>query len=337
MGKVTSIARLPTIPRPEGAVDLNAIEALGSAISNALTTVDDLATLQLWRSQTAALAAYLRGKELHLPMRAAQHKVEARIGQLLIATSQTRGRKAPLPAQEAAISQTDRYRFRALARGLANGLTEEDWRQPRDVLIASIMKRFPAAPRVSTTVDKRGKAAKPLADRVDEIRELAAAGMDAARIANEIGTCVRYVQDIARWEKIELPTASAPKAKPHQARELEIQRLADEGMRAAQIGAVIGVSAERVRYLAKRAAITLADTAIGRPRRLDAVRILTETINGIDAYVSGLTMLDGAPLPAMPTDDATELMQSLMRSLNGLKKLRTRMEDSYARPNHPAT
>jgi len=284
----TAVMKLPTIPAPEALVALADIEALESSITKQLVTVDDLDVLQLWRAQAAALATYLHGKQLHLPMLAVQRKIEARIGQVLGEPRNGGDKRRPhFPHVGSEISKNDRLRFRILARGLAGGLPDEEWRLGRDALLKLIHARFPVTPKtrnVPTVVKSDGRTYKPEAMRAEEIKRHAA-----------------------------------------------------EGMRAAQIGEAIGMSAERVRHLAKRADIVLADKAIGRPRRLDAMRILTETINGVDAYVSGLTMLDGVPLPEMPARDATELMQSIMRSINGLKKLRTRMEDSYARPISTAT
>src|SRR6185369_4828619 len=79
----TAVMKLPTIPAPEALVALADIEALESSITKQLVTVDDLDVLQLWRAQAAALATYLHGKQLHLPMLAVQRKIEARIGQVL--------------------------------------------------------------------------------------------------------------------------------------------------------------------------------------------------------------------------------------------------------------
>lgn len=111
----------------------------------------------------------------------------------------------------------------------------------------------------------------------------------------------------------------------------EIAALAQKGNRAAQIAETLSLSEQQVRRLAKVGGVALPDVAIGRTRHLDAKRVLTETINGVDAYVSGLSMLDGAALPELSTAERTDLLQALSRSINGLRKLRTKLtEDVYA-------
>jgi hypothetical protein len=118
--------------------------------------------------------------------------------------------------------------------------------------------------------------------------------------------------------------------KPRAERIKEITKRAEQGMRAEQISSEIGVRADYVRQVAKDEGIAIPDDVIGGTRRLNAKRILTETVNGVDAYVSGLSMLDGVDLPDLPSSERGDLMQALSRSINGLKKLRTKMEKFYA-------
>lgn len=125
-------------------------------------------------------------------------------------------------------------------------------------------------------------------------------------------------------------------AKPRIERVKEITKLAESGHRAAQIAEKTGLDEKTVRKIAGEAEIPLPDAAIGKVRKLDAKRILTETINGVDAYVSGLSMLDEIELPSLSDSEKQELMQALSRSINGLRKLRSRMESQYARSNATA-
>lgn len=118
--------------------------------------------------------------------------------------------------------------------------------------------------------------------------------------------------------------------KPRAERVKEIEKRAEQGMRASQIADDIGIDERTVRTIANEENILLPDKAIGKVRKLDVVRILTETVHGVDAYVSGLSMLDGVNLPDLPARERAELMQALSRSINGLKKLRTKMEKAYA-------
>lgn len=134
----------------------------------------------------------------------------------------------------------------------------------------------------------------------------------------------------------EVVQADGTVKKPRAERVKEIRRHAEAGMRAAQIATELGIGEQQVRKIAQQEQIQLPDEAIGRRARLDPERILTETINGIDAYVSGLSMLDGVGLPPLATSDRNDLMQALSRSINGLKKLRTKMEKAYARSDATA-
>lgn len=118
--------------------------------------------------------------------------------------------------------------------------------------------------------------------------------------------------------------------KPRIERVKEITKRAEQGMRASQIADDIGIDERTVRLIANEESIALPDFTIGKVRRLDVSRILTETIQGVDAYVSGLSMLDGVELPALSTAERGDLMQALSRSINGLKKLRNKMEKVYA-------
>lgn len=124
--------------------------------------------------------------------------------------------------------------------------------------------------------------------------------------------------------------------KPVAQRAKEIATLAGSGHRAAQIAKKAGISEQQVRKIAQEKDIKLPDETIGRTRRIDAKRVLTETINGVDAYVSGLTMLEEVELPALSATEQRELTEALLRSINGLRKLRVRMEKTYARSQSSA-
>lgn len=271
---------LPMVPKPGTAICIADIERLEAHVAREVAAITDVEQLQEWKSQAAALKAYLRGKELHGPMLGAQRRVEARIGQLLGDAREAQCRPGgALPCEVKGISGTDRQRFRILARGLERGLADDEWRSGRRSLIELIQSRYPMPKRQPEVVIQKDGVVK----------------------------------------------------KSFETRTVEIQRLVEEGNRATQIAQKLGISEDNVRGLARRAGIQLADAAIGKRRRPDARRILTETINGVDAYVSGLSMLDGADLPALSTEERDELMQALSRSINGLRKLRTQMENAYAR------
>lgn len=141
---------------------------------------------------------------------------------------------------------------------------------------------------------------------------------------------------MARRTPSEVVTTEGKVKKSREERVREIQNLAAQGNRAGQIATELGIGEERVRELARSASITLPDAAIGRVLRPDSKRILTETVNGVDAYVSGLSMLDDVGLPELDMQEQNDLMQALSRSINGLKKLRAKMEKQYAGSNATA-
>lgn len=274
---------LPVLPRVGTAITLPDVQLVEAQIAQSIATVTDLETLEEWQARAAALAQYLKGKELHGPMLGAQRRVEARIGQLL-GEAHNGGDKKQFPRVETAISPVDRNRFRILARGLDRGLADEEWRSSRKDLIALIQERYPVARRQpEVVVQKDGVIKKSRPERAKEIRDLAASGFRAAQIS----------------EKLKL-------------------------------------GEEQVRRIAKEEDVVLPDLTIGRTKKLDGKRILSETIAGIDAYVSGLSMLDDVDLPVLEASEISDLMQALSRSINGLRKLRIRMEKEYAGPHTSA-
>lgn len=143
-----------------------------------------------------------------------------------------------------------------------------------------------------------------------------------------------------RWPMPRKVTTTVTEAgqvrKPRDEREAEIAELALDGYKASQIAKKLNISESRVRGIARDAGIILPDKAIGKRARLDARRILIETVEGCDAYVSGLSLLSELPFPNLTKDEVNSLAQALMRSLNGLRKLRVKLEDYRERLNSTA-
>lgn len=177
----------------------------------------------------------------------------------------------------------------------------------------------------------------PRQDR-NRFRQLARAlevNLDECHWRQSRRSLIAYLQENYPVER-RIPTVTQMNGvtkKPRAERVKEIVKRVDQGMRAAQIADDIGLDEQQVRKIAKQEGIVLPDAAIGKRARIDIARVLTETISGVDAYVSGLSILDEIDLPQLP--ESAELMQALARSINGLKKLRTKMEKAYAR--HDAT
>lgn len=166
-------AKLPALPNRRALPDVASAEALEARLTAALPGVDNVEVLEEWRAQAAALAEYLRGRELQGPMLGAQRRVEARIGQLLgeperggRGQTQTYAFDFPRP--------NDRSDFRLLARALNGGLslTEEEWRQSRAGLVALIKERLPDPPRssiASRDVKARLKLRREFGGRLKEL------------------------------------------------------------------------------------------------------------------------------------------------------------------------
>ncbi|MDN5870467.1 MAG: hypothetical protein L0H73_07075 [Nitrococcus sp.] len=112
-------------------------------------TASSLSDLGITKSQssrwqkTAALEAYLRGKELQKPILGAQRRVEARIGQLLGEAQQaTNQHTEPLRMSNGSIERrADRHDFRLLARGF-ECLADEEWRRSRRALVSVVRNKL---------------------------------------------------------------------------------------------------------------------------------------------------------------------------------------------------
>jgi hypothetical protein len=119
--------QLPVIPKPDTALRFSQVLAIESNIATVIGDLDDIDALNELHAQAAALASWLKGKELEGPMLGAQRRIEARIGQLM-------GRAKPgnphgnLTRESSYLNEADRYRFRILARGFGL-LKDEEWRR----------------------------------------------------------------------------------------------------------------------------------------------------------------------------------------------------------------
>lgn len=132
---------LPALPTRNSPITATQLQDIEQRIAATIFDVNDVSLLDEWRARAAALEAYLRDKELQTPMRGAQRRVEARIGQLLPAQQG----KELLP-YEGEVSQHARTDFRILAKGFKAKLTPEEWRKSRRALIALIRVRLGLIP-----------------------------------------------------------------------------------------------------------------------------------------------------------------------------------------------
>jgi hypothetical protein len=108
--------------------------------------------------------------------------------------------------------------------------------------------------------------------------------------------------------------AADDRAKQPRAERIEqIRGLASEGRSSEQIAVLIGVGVDHVRRLVAEEGISVpADEAIGRARRIDPNRIVSEAVMTLEALASALELVD---FDGLDQDQVGEWAGSLRRSL----------------------
>jgi N6-adenosine-specific RNA methylase IME4 len=136
---------LPALPNRGTPITAAQLREIEQQIATAVFQVNDVATLDEWRAKAAALEAYLRDKELQTPMRGAQRRVEARIGQLL-GPSKYGPQESSVMTED--LDKDERHDFRILANAFEpeTEITEEEWRKSRRALVALIRLRLGLIP-----------------------------------------------------------------------------------------------------------------------------------------------------------------------------------------------
>lgn len=119
------------------------------------------------------------------------------------------------------------------------------------------------------------------------------------------------------------PAPDAPR-QPRERRVADISRLAAEGHRSHQIADELGITAERVREIAREESITLPDAQVGRTRAIDVRRVVEETVNGLAGYAMGLEMVTDQIRTIDPAD-AKEWAASINESLKPIYALRKQL------------
>lgn len=156
-------------------------------VANTVSEVEDADVLVEWESQLSGLIAYLRGRDLAAPLMGAQRRVEARIGQLF---APPRRGSAPRTEREALAAElvpeaATRTAFRWLARALDGevDLDVEEWRLPRDRLVALIRARLALdRPGGSRLGRPRTRGVKP-EDRPEALKSIIGNAAAAAAMA----------------------------------------------------------------------------------------------------------------------------------------------------------
>lgn len=135
----------------------------------------------------------------------------------------------------------------------------------------------------------------------------------------QVESALRSIRDGA-----EVP--SKPKREPLEIRIQQIRDLIQKGNRAEQIASALGLSGERVRQLARENGITLPDAALGKARRIDATRVVSQTVDGISGFAIGLQTI-GNDYSSINSDDAKAWAESLDEAWPVLLKLRKKLRE----------
>jgi hypothetical protein len=145
---LTRTTTLPAIPDAGGQIEASVVLQIEADAIAAIPHCPDVSTADEWRRRAAALERYLKSREMQGPMRGAQRRIEARIGQLLgpaINGGDRRSHHAHRDDTDRAILHAqDKEDFRLLARALEGDcyLTLEEWRKSRRALVKLVRERL---------------------------------------------------------------------------------------------------------------------------------------------------------------------------------------------------
>lgn len=119
------------------------------------------------------------------------------------------------------------------------------------------------------------------------------------------------------------PPDPSARSQPREKRIEDIRRLANEGNRALQIAAELGIGVERVRLIAREESITLPDATIGKVPRLNARRIVEETVTALSGHAMGLQLVQ--TITDVSSTEAKEWADSLYSSIKSVSRLRKKL------------
>lgn len=130
-------------------------------------------------------------------------------------------------------------------------------------------------------------------------------------------------------------------SQPRELRAITIRKHATQGMHSEQIAAEMNISAEHVRRIAATHDIKLADLTIGRSRRINAQRLIENTVTTLEGCALGVRQLNGQHF-VVDTVEAREWARSLRTSLRHLSQLRKQLlefcnEHQTAEKDHAAS
>lgn len=118
------------------------------------------------------------------------------------------------------------------------------------------------------------------------------------------------------------PKPRPPGSKPRAVRVEEIRALAHAGHRMAQIAQKLGIGESHVGRIATAGGITLPDHALGHTHRIDARRVIEESVSTLEGLALGLRTINGARFNVSP-DELQEWLKSIDESLRVISRVRT--------------
>jgi hypothetical protein len=105
-----------------------------------------------------------------------------------------------------------------------------------------------------------------------------------------------------------------------ESRVTKARRMAVEGYTSRQIGEAIGIKS-MADFRARHGINVPADAVVGKTRRLDADRIINETVIALEGLTIGVNLLDDADVAALDQEQAANWATSLSNSLRSLNRL----------------
>lgn len=153
--------------------------------------------------------------------------------------------------------------------------------------------------------------AKAVIDRAPELAKQVESGKISVNKAHKI------------MKRDGTPPDPNARSQPREKRIEDIRRLANEGNRALQIAAELGIGVERVRLIAREESITLPDATIGKVPRLNARRIVEETVTALSGHAMGLQLVQ--TITDVSSTEAKEWADSLYSSIKSVSRLRKQL------------
>lgn len=311
--------RTLSVPRP---ADVANVYELCRQTEEMLAFVDDVANAYEAKAKFAAIDTYLSqtSQDGRARLAATMRRLEARIGELIGEALPNGGvnRNGLIASNPMPLAPKERSEFRLMAahpdvvEAVIAGSTDTKPPSRRKVI---------AAIRDWIKTTKQEDEDMEATSRINRVRTMAGLGLDGARIAEELGLSVGYVNIIAQRAGVALSRQSRLGV----AERVEMARqLAATGHTSEQIAAKIGLSPNSMSDFRTRNGITVpADAIVGKKRRLDSNRIVNATVES----VIGIDQLfDAIDYSALDRSQLHHWVSSLSGAIKSLTTLRDNLK-----------